>query len=398
MVQPLRSASVLAIATLGACAPPGGVPDAALGDDAGSTDLDADTGSALPTQGQLTVLSLNLHCLKTGGTAYATNGARFAAIAAAVAALQIDVVLAQEVCISATEDARPLLRAALETATGATWSSVDARAHRAWEGTADEAEEHVAIFSRNALTSSSVTDHRVQGSLRRVTLGATTTSSLATASGARVPVRVYTVHLDHDVADARAAQAREVASVAMVETDAPLVALDAGAGAVALPVVVAGDFNARRTDPPPQALAELGFIEASGSAATTRIDHVFAHRSAPLVATSAMELFIGAEAVSDHPGVLVRFAPAAPTPVRLTRIVATGMYSSPLSLRGDHAPLLWDRGWPAIERAADVAFVTSELVPGTFAYKFLRNDVDWQLGANASGVGETDNVSTPSFP
>lgn len=399
----LRSslASTFALALLGACEPPAAAPtDGAVTGDAPRTPdaaVDASATSPLPTQGSLAVLTLNLHCLKTDGTVYATHTARFAAIAAAVATEHVDVVLAQEVCVRPGEDARSLLRGALDTATGATWSSVDAFVHRAWQGTADEADEHVAIFSRGPLTAPHPTEHRVQGSLRRVTLGATTTSPLASAAGVALPLRLYTVHLDFDAADVRAAQAREVATTAMVEADAQL-AVDVGGGAVSLPVLVGGDFNAKLSDPGPQALATFGFTETSGSSTTTRIDHLFAHRSAPLTVTSTQEMFVGAAAVSDHPGVLVRFAPTAPTTVHLTRIVAAGTYPQPLSARGSQGPLAWDRGWPAIVRAADVAVVTSELAAGPFEYKFLRSDVDWQLGANSAGTGQADNVSTPTFP
>jgi hypothetical protein len=149
-------------------------------------------------------------------------------------------------------------------------------------------------------------------------------------------------------------------------------------------------------------MIQFGFVETSGSAQTTRIDHVFTHRSAPFAPDSTKELFVGSAAVSDHPGVLVRFAPAVPKPVRLTRIVASGTFALPLSVRGDHAPLSWERGWPAFARpsasAPGVAVVTSELPGGAFAYKFLRQDTDWATGGNVSGAGETDNASTPSFP
>jgi endonuclease/exonuclease/phosphatase family metal-dependent hydrolase len=403
-----------AVGALGGCsssaaapdaAPPGtNVPDAGPEiptDDGGPPSADA----ASPVDGQLGILSLNLHCLKVEGTAFATNEARFAAIASAVASQSVDVVLAQEVCVSATEDARAMLLAALAKATGTTWSSAIALAHRAWEGTADEADEHVAIFSRGSLTGAHETVHRAQGSLRRVTLGATITSRLTSASGsAPLPVRVYTVHLDHATPLARAAQAREAASAAMVESDEAQVAVDAGGGAVALPLVVAGDFNAQSATDTTQALVDFGFVETSGSATTTRIDHVFTHRSAPFAPASAAAMFEGAAAVSDHPGVLVRFAAAAPKPVRLTRIVATGTFALPLSVRGDRAPLSWERGWPAFPRASSgpgpssVALVTSEMPGSAFAYKFLRQDTDWAAGGNTSGVGETDNTSAPSFP
>jgi len=394
-------AALGALVALGACSPPAAAPDAPPPADDAAVATDAAVASGLPTQGQLAVLSLNLHCLKTEGTAFATNAARFAAIAAAVAAEHVDVVLAQEVCVTGVDDARAQLRAALATATGTPWSSVDAFAHRAWEGTADEADEHLAIFARGELKDRRDTVHRDQGSLRRVTLGATLASRLTTAAGAAVAVRIYTVHLEYNVVAAREAQAREVASAAMLEADDHGVAIELGADGVALPVIVGGDFNARSADPAPQALRQFGFVEASGSAATTRIDHVFAHRSAPVVAAAATELFVGADAVSDHPGVLVRFVPAAPTPVQLTRIVAAGSWSPPLALRGDRGPLTWDRGWPALRPIGNqpgAAVVTSELPPGQFEYKFLRGDTDWELGANSVGVAGGIYVSMPTFP
>jgi endonuclease/exonuclease/phosphatase family metal-dependent hydrolase len=338
------------------------------------------------------VLTLNLHCLNTEGTAFGTNTARFAAVAAAVAAERVDVVLAQEVCVNATEDARAMLRSALATATGRTWNSVDAFAHRAWVGTIDEADEYVAIFAPTTLSAPHATDHRVQGSLRRITLGAT----LAPRDGQAptVPFRVYTVHLDHMTAATRAAQAREVATTTMVEGDAEVtIGL---AGGSALPVIVGGDFNARANEDPPQALRQFGFINASANAG---IDHVLVHRSAPIVARSTAELFVDGSAVSDHPGVLVRFAATAPTAVKLTRIT-TASTQPQLAVRGDRAPLSWTAGWPMIPRAGTTGatLITSELAAGGFAYKFLRRDTDWALGDNATGLGESDNTSTPAFP
>ncbi len=387
---------------LGACAPSVagmGAPDAVGEPPGDAAVVTTDGGGDAASPEQLGVLSLNLHCLKTEGTAFTTNAARFAAIAAAVSTEHIDVVLAQEVCVSATENAHTMLVAALANATGATWSSTVALAHRAWDGSADQADEYVAIFSRDALSAPRQTVHRAQGSLRRVMLGATVATRLTSPAGAALPVRVYTVHLDHEDAVVRAAQGREVASAAMVESDNEQIAIEAGDGAVALPLLVGGDFNARLLGEAPQALVELGFVAASGSAQTTRIDHVFSHRSAPLAPALAVELFEGAAAVSDHPGVLVRFVPAPPQPVRLTRVVASGTFPLPLSVRGDRAPLSWDRGWPAFPAAgAGVAVVTSEMPAAAFAYKFLRQDADWAIGGNVIGAGEADNVSTPSFP
>ncbi|NOU29868.1 MAG: hypothetical protein HOO96_18340 [Polyangiaceae bacterium] len=348
--------------------------------------------------GKLTVLTLNLHCLKTEGTVFATNQDRFAAIASAVATEDVDVVLAQEVCSMPGADARTMLTDALGKATGTSWSSVAAFAHRAWEGTPDAADESVAIFSRGALSSPHETVHRVQGPLRRVTLGATVATRMSTPERASLSVRVYTVHLDYSTPVARGLQAREAAGAAVFEADAERVALDLGGGAVALPVLVAGDFNATSADPAPQALRDFGFAETSGSASTQRIDHVFVHRSAPFTREASKVLFEGAAAVSDHPGVLVRYVASTPVPVKLTRIVARGTFPAPLSVRGNRAPLSWDQGWPGFPSSAGVALVTSELPAGPFAYKFLRQDTDWALGADVGGSGEADNAASPAFP
>jgi endonuclease/exonuclease/phosphatase family metal-dependent hydrolase len=395
----LRRSLILALLGGAACAGPTATPDvdAAPDPDAARDAPGAvDAGTDAPPAADVGVLSLNLHCLKNDGTAYATNAARFAAIASTITAEQIDVVLAQELCVGAAGDARALLHAALASATGVGWASEVAATHRAWVGTPDEADEYVAIFTRGALATPRATEHRVQGSLRRVLLGATVTGVGAT------PLRVYTVHLDHERDDVRAAQGRDVASVALVEADDAAIAIDAGGGAVAMPVVIAGDFNSTSAATAPQALVGFGFVEASSGAAGAGIDHVFVHRSAPLAATSSRALFEGAAAVSDHPGVLVCFAAAAPTPVRLTRIAAPGTFATPLAVRGDRAPLTWTSGWPAwphpVGGGPGVALVTSELPAGAFAYKFLRSDVDWQLGANATGVGQTDNQTAPTFP
>jgi endonuclease/exonuclease/phosphatase family metal-dependent hydrolase len=365
-----------------------------------STDAGSDSAAPLVPDGQLTVLSLNLHCLKTEGTVFPTNTERFAAIASAAATEDVDVVLAQEVCSTPTANARTMLSEALGKATGTAWSSTSAFAHRAWEGTPDEADESLAIFSRGALTAPRETLHRVQGTLRRVTLGATVASRMTTVQRAALPVRVYTVHLDYSTPSAREQQGREAASAAMFETDTDRLGLELG-GAVSLPVLVGGDFNALSADPAPQALRDFGFLETSGSVSTRRIDHVFVHRSAPFTQASAKVLFEGAQAVSDHPGVLVRYLPGAPKPVKLTRIVARGAFPALLSVRGARAPLSWEQGWPAfptIGAPESVTLVTSEVPAGPFAYKFLRQDSDWANGTNVTGMGETDNASSPTFP
>lgn len=417
--RPVRAAFLLALSSAlcasAACssadAPSSGSPP--VPGDAGTTITPPDgappepveagvDGASAGLRGSLTVLTLNLHCLKTDGTAFATNDARFAAIAKAAADERVDVLLAQEVCVSATENARTMLTGALEKATGASWSSEVAFAHRAWEGTPDEADESVAVFSRGVLRDKRELVHRSQSALRRVSLAVTVESPVTTATGAPLAVRLATVHLDHLDAIARPAQAREVASAAVFDADEDRLALDEGAGAVSLPLVVGGDFNARWASPATKALVDFGFVESTASAATARIDHVFVHRSAPLVAGASRELFVGAAAVSDHPGVLVRFDAAPSKPVHLTRIIATGAFAQPLSVRGDQAPMTWDVGWPAFSRRGAggpaVALVTSELTARAFSYKFLQGDAVWQTGANESGMGERDNTITPSFP
>lgn len=386
--QPVTSAKDGGPATTGDGGAP--TPDASPEDAALPIDAPAPSGA-------LTILSLNLHCLKNDGTSFTTNPQRFEAIALAAARERVDAILAQEVCASASEDARALLVAALQKATGASWSSAAALAHQAWQGTADEAAESVAIFSRLPLSSPRETAHRAQGTLRRVTLGATLTTGVTGPSGAPLAVLVHTVHLDHETATVREGQAREVASLALAEADEPAIALTS-AGGTSLPVVVGGDFNATYAAEAPQALAAFGFVESSGSDGGARIDHVFMHRSAPLAKESSKEVFTGKDAVSDHPGVIVRFVAAAPAPVRLTRIVARGTFAAPLAVRGDRAPLSWGRGWPAYTTSAGQALVTSELPASPFAYKFLREDRDWATGGNAAGAGETDNTSTPTFP
>lgn len=347
-------------------------------------------GGAAPEA--FSVLALNLHCLDTGGTIYATNADRFAAIAATARDASVDVILAQEVCEKPEERTREALSAALEGATGAAWSSASAFAHRAWEDTPAEADEHVAIFARGALTDPRETVHRPTGALRRVALGATVEAPL---DGAPARVRVMTVHLDHRDAVVRAAQAREVATAATLEATVEAVA---SADGVALPVVVGGDFNARAASEALASMAAAGFVDASHTEGSRRIDHVLVHRSAPLEPVAREVLFTGQEAVSDHPGVLVRFAARAASPVRLTRIVASIPATTALTARGGVAPLDWEYGWPLLPSPDGQVFVTSEVPAGAFEYKLLRGDVDWQLGDNAIGQGQQSNAVTPAFP
>lgn len=321
----------------------------------------------------LRVLSLNLHCLKTEGTAFPDNRARLQAVARAAAERHVDAILAQEVCERPGESAAALLLAALEGATSIPWHSATAFTHRSFTGTPDEADEHVALFTRAPLSRVTKTTYRTQGGLQRVAIGA----SLA-------GLRVYSVHLDHQDAARRAAQARETAALALFESDP-------------LPhAIVGGDFNASPGTEPTQALLDAGFTDASAPLPATRIDHVFLHRAAPFAPAAAALLFTGADAVSDHPGVLVSLLPRAPAAAPLTRIYIKG--TGALWVRGASRPLSWSWGAPAFpDPDGRHRFVTSELPGGPFPFKVLREDRDWQTGDNATGQGQSDNEITPTF-
>lgn len=372
---------LLLVACFGTCAPGPAAVDLATpspAPDFGSSDGSAADGPLDLGGAPLRVLSLNLHCLKLDGTSYPDNGQRLDAVARAAAAHGIDVLLAQEVCERPGESARALLLSALERRTGVAWSVESVLAHRAWGGTPDEAEEHVAIFARGAGALNHLTRHvlRTQAGLQRVVMGATFQG-----------LRVYSVHLDHLDAAARAAQAREVAALAAFEADPSLA------------IVVGGDFNAQPGAAAPQALLDMGFADAAAALAQDRIDHAFVHRGAPLEPAAAELLFTGAEAVSDHPGVFVtlRRRPA-PLP-HLTRIRVTAPSGLSLWVRGGTRPLSWTGGWPTfLGEDGRYRFVTSELPPGPFEYKLLRDDQSWQLGANAQGQGHSDNQTSPLFP
>jgi hypothetical protein len=135
----------------------------------------------------------------------------------------------------------------------------------------------------------------------------------------------------------------------------------------------------------------------------TRIDHIYAHRGAAVGLLAAATIFDGTTGpvVSDHHGVLVRIGPAPAPPVAPTRITAHvdvgwGNY---LAVRGSSAPLDWTAGWPAVATAAGTwTLVVTEIADGAaFEYKCPRDDSDYQTGANATGVGGTDNDVTPAF-
>lgn len=352
------------------------------GADAEPSDLDSpDTG--VPDEGwSFGVLGLNLHCLRLDGTAYATNEARFQAVAALVAAEDVAVILAQEVCERSGTSTRQLLTRALETATSTTWSSHWVYAHEAWTGTPDAAQEGLAVFVRGALESPTFVGYRRQGALQRVLVGARLPSSLG-------GLQVYSVHLDHAQAAVRAAQSAETASYALTRADP------------SLDILVAGDFNDVVGSETYRMMASMGFVDLSADLSPGRIDHLWLHRGAGARAITQRLAFDGLSEprVSDHPGVLVTVAEAAAPMIRPTRFLAEGSWSGYLSVRGDTPPLSWDRGWLAWPLGGGRwKLVLTELEAATFEYKWLLNDVAFQEGENLTGRGGEDHESAPEFP
>lgn len=326
------------------------------------------------------LLSLNLHCLKLDGTSFADNAARFAAIAELAASRGVAVMAVQEACKTPTMDAIEMLRAALEKATGASWTKTWALAHVAWEGTADQADEGVGLLVRGALSDEAVLSHAVQGALKRVAVSARLPAALGGA-------RVTSVHLDVFDAAVRAAQGREAAAAALVDTDPGFFAL------------VAGDFNDVEGSAPVGAFPAMGFLDATAGLDPTGIDHVMIHRASPLRATQTEKVFLGAQAVSDHPGILVTLAPVAGDAVSATRVRALADPGAGhfLAIRGDQAPLGWSVGYPMRRTAAGEArFVATELT-GSFAFKTLVDDTAWQTGSNVDGTAGQETVVSPSF-
>lgn len=343
--------------------------------DSGTVDTSSDSGTTDTTEGpdRLAVLSLNLHCWKLDGTGFVDHEARFDAIAAAVADAGVDVLALQEVCVQPERDALVDLEGALEAATGDAWKGAFALAHLAWEGSADEAEEGVGLLSRVGLSEPTELAYVDPGELRRVGLFATLDDGTTVA----------TVHLDVGDAAAREDQARQTASQVL-------------AAAGSLDVVVAGDLNARGNSPAYGAFGEMGFVDVSEVA---DIDHAFVHRGGRWKGVASEAWFEGADAVSDHPGVFVELEEGTPEPVVSTRIVATVDvgFGSTLSVRGDAAPLSWERGWWAWPAASDRWELVLTEVDEGFAYKTLVDDVTWQTGEDATGEPGVDNEVRPTF-
>lgn len=344
-----------------------------------SSEGSSSSGGDPPAAG-LTLLSLNLHCLRLDGTKFVSNADRFAAIAALAAARDVGVLALQEACERPGESAIDALQAALEAASGEAWSQTWALAHVAWEGTPDEADEGVGLLVRGALADPGALEHAVQGPLRRIAVSATLPAELGGA-------RVTSVHFEVLEEAARTMQAREVAVAAMVD------------GADAPAVIVAGDFNDVEGSPTQAAMPTMGFIAADAGLDPAGIDHVMIHRRSPLRPAAVEEVFLGDDAVSDHPGILVRLEEAAGDRVSVTKISAEVDVGADhfVSLRGDLAPLEWELGWPLRQVAADLhVFMTTELA-GDFEFKALLDDVTWQSGANVIGVAGAEQSVSPIF-
>ncbi len=197
------------------------------------------------------------------------------------------------------------------------------------------------------------------------------------------------IHFDVFDAAARAAQAQEASAAALADAE-PL--LDA---------IVAGDFNDVEGSPAWSAFPAMGYLSADEGLDLTGIDHVMIHRAAPLRPTSVAIVLTGAAAVSDHPGVLVHFEPATGDAVTITRLPTATRIQGPVTfsrLRGDKAPSHVELRLPDAQRRAanDHALILTEM-PGTFAFKLLRDDTDWQLGADLQGNAGTDQTVSPTF-
>lgn len=357
--------------------------DASL--DAGA-DADSETEDAtMPDAGAGPVLlSLNLHCLKVEGTNFTDNTQRLAKVAEIAAAAGVAAIALQEVCENASMKALDVLHAQLEQATGVTWGKAYAHAHTAWEGTADEAQEGLAIVARGPLSDVTTLEYRKQSGLRRVEIGAT----LAPEAGG---YRLWSVHLDYTDPAVRLAQARETAALVLGHADP------------SLDVIVAGDFNAQAGSPAVLATESFGFMDLSSPLGGNLIDHVFTHRGSRLRAAETRLAFDGTKEprVSDHPGVMVQLASVTPTPVTVTRLEAHASLATgdALWLRGSAPSLDWTWGVPAWKVSEGVyRWVGTEIPKGTpFEYKWLRNDEVWQTGANESATGGEDDLASPSF-
>lgn len=337
----------------------------------------ASGGSATPSH---SLLSLNLHCLRLDGTVYATNADRFAAIAKLVAERDVSAIAVQEACNRPGEDAINELTAAIEKATMQTWENGWAFAHIAWEGTKDQADEGVGILARGDITNLHHHEHVVQGSLHRVAIS----TKLPPEWG---DMRLTSVHFEVFEESARKMQARDIAAVALVDTDPVFGAM------------VAGDFNDIEGSATHSAFPSMGFLAANAGLDPAGIDHVMIHRAAPFRPVKSEKVFLGAEAVSDHPGVLVVFEPAQGDSVTTTHVKTqfNPAENQFLSIRGNVAPLTWDVGFPFHDKPGGTRFFVTTELQSNFEFKLLLDDQTWQLGPNQQGLVGMEHTVMPTF-
>jgi endonuclease/exonuclease/phosphatase family metal-dependent hydrolase len=360
-----------------------------------STRSDVETTADVATEGQFSTasqwnpysfLTLNLHCLKTGGSAFWNNADRFAMVARAVNEQDVAVIAAQEVCRREGEDVERDLRQALERATGRRWSSYWLNAHTAWHGTPDEADEGLAIFVRGDFDLSKVLTYQyyAQNDLKRVMLGVKLPPELG-------GLRIFTVHLSVEKWQLRAAQARETAAVAL------------SAVWPEMDTIVAGDFNDRPGTAPLEAMRSQGYRDVTdGLSGNQHIDHIFKHRASWVSTWDAKAIFDGTNypRVSDHEGYVVRVGPGVGDTVRPVELLAdidVG-WGNHLAVRGGTFPLSWGQGlvaYPA--RGNQWRFVTTELPSAGADVKWMLNDARWQLGGNARVTAGTQSRSSPRF-
>ena len=351
--------------------------------DGGTPDAQVTTDGGEPID--VSVMALNLHCLKLDGTPFSTNTARMAAVADAVAAEGIAALALQEVCKNTREDGMALLTTELRRATGTDWTGAWIKVHDAWVGTPDQAEEGIAVLARGQTTNPQEIVYATQAGLLRKSLGLT----LSGVHG----LKLFSVHLEVSDAVARAKQGRETAPFAVTTADP------------SVDIVVAGDFNDVEGSAAHTAMTAYDFVDYSQGLSSTRIDHVFVHRGAAWELRSNQLILDGTKypRVTDHPGGVVAKMRKrnAPSVVR-TRFVGSqdvGL-GNLLYLRGGSLPLVWSGGYRAVLVAPPATWklvVTGYAQSQALEYKWLRNDQDWQLGANENGVGGQDNAAQPRF-
>lgn len=368
--------------------PDTGSPDTGTPDTGSSDTGSPDTGApdTSPTPETLTLMTLNLHCFKLEDTAYTTHAERWAAIADLVQSEGVDVLLAQEVCDN-TEHGKAVeqLAAALDTATGHTWSHTWQYAHLAWENTPDEADEGLAILTRFTLGTPRAHTYITQGGLQRIELAAEITHTSLDAS-----LTVASLHLDFQDDAVRLQQARDSANGLLVH-------------APNLNVIAAGDFNANATSNTLTAMTDWGYLNLGASLPPSRIDHITLHRGAAWAPIRARMAFDGSAEpeISDHPAVLVELQPQSPESLTLTPLTAIADvgFGNHLTVRGDTPPLDWNAtGWPLRSTASDTwELVHTEWTTGPIEVKLLRNDSDWETGDNLTLTPGQTTTHTPIF-